>query len=131
MTRYLIAAGHDLLEECMRIGIAKRQMPAQHSKQYNTAAPDIRIEWVIIPLSFNHLRSGVARRRAKGLQLILLVVKRPKSKIDDFQLPIVIDEYIFWLQVTMRHTVAMQILNSFDDLLEEDAGLVLGDSALN
>lgn len=131
MTRYLIAAGHDLLEECMRIGIAKRQMPAQHSKQYNTATPNIRVEWVIILLRLDHLRSGVARRPTKGLQLILLIVKRPKSKIDDFQLPIVIDEYIFWLQVAVCHTVAMQILNSFDDLLEEDAGLVLGDSALN
>lgn len=28
----------------------------------------------------------------------------------------------------MRHTVAMQVLDRFYDLLEEDAALVLGDS---
>lgn len=91
MTWYLITAYHDLLEQSMGIGITKWQMPTQHSKQYDTAAPNIRIERVIIPLSLDHLRRRITRRPTKSLQLVLLIIKRPKSKIYDLELLIVID----------------------------------------
>lgn len=75
MTWYFVTASHDLLEQRMRIGITKRQMPTQHSKENDTTAPNIRIQWIIAPLSLDHLRRCVARRPAKVLQLIPLIVK--------------------------------------------------------
>lgn len=92
-------------------------MPTDHSKQYNTTAPNIRIEWVVIYLPFDNLGRSIARRPTKRFQQIL-IIEGSQPKIDKFKLPIIIDQYILRFQISMRYLIFMQILDCWDNLMK-------------
>ena len=62
MTRNLIFAVGYFMYEQLDLFLTKRQMPADHRKQYNPTTPNIRKQWVIIHLPLDNLRRGITWR---------------------------------------------------------------------
>ena len=85
-------------------------MPTDHSEQYNSTTPNIRIQWVVIYLPFDNLGRSIARRPTKRFQQIL-IIEGSQPEIDKFKLPIIIDQYILRFQISMRYLIFMQILD--------------------
>jgi hypothetical protein len=101
-------------------------MPTKHCEQNNPATPYIYKHWVVWIFGLDHLRRSIARRPAKSLKLILLIIKRTKSEINDLYLSIRIYEDIFWFEISMGNLILMKVLNSLYNLLEIGTSLILG-----
>jgi hypothetical protein len=76
-----------------------------------------------ISLSGDHLRGSVTRRPASSLESLTVFIGITKPKIDNFDAFVMVQEEIFWFEISMDDVESMDILNPCDDLLEELAGL--------
>lgn len=54
--------------------------------------------------AFDHFRACVARRATLGLKLLVFLVGVAKSKIDNFDRIVIIDQNIFRFKVSMSNT---------------------------
>ncbi len=102
-------------------------MTTKHREQNNPATPYIYKHWVVWTFGLNHFRCSIARRPAKSLKLILLIIKRAKPEVNDLDLSIGIYKDIFWFEISMGNFILMKVLNSLYYLLEIGAGLILGE----
>lgn len=125
----LVITGNDLFEERVRVSIAEWQVTAQHCKKNHSAAPQVHLLWKIARLCLYHFGSSITGRATKGRERGVVMVGCAKAKVYEFELPIVIYEYIFRFEVAVCDFVAVEVVDCLNDLLEVSASLILCNSA--
>jgi len=83
---------------------------------------------VVTTLSFDDFWGGIAWGAAKRSLIFAIYKLGTKPKINNFDLIIVVDEYILRFEISMGNMILMKIVNSCDNLLKVDANLILGES---
>ena len=119
MLRFLIDALFNLLIKNFSTLILVRQEPTYHSIEDNPTAPDIS-QFRIISLFHQHLRWSIARTATRGQQFLILLIEITKPEINKLNIILMIDQYIFRLDIPMRNPNRMQILHSIDQLLKKN-----------
>ena len=66
----------------------------------------------MIMLASDHLRCGVARATTCCLQGLPGAISIGQTKVDYFDVVVVIHEQVLWLQITMADTKLVKILNT-------------------
>jgi hypothetical protein len=64
----------------------------------------------VIPKTFYHLRCCIARTSTGSFEHLTLSVKISKTKINQFDIVVVVEEDIFWFQIPVYNTYFMNIL---------------------
>jgi hypothetical protein len=77
-----------------------------------------------VSFSNHDFRRNVLRRSTDGeSQLFFTVANFGQAKISDFNMPLRVQQYIFWLQISVDYISGMQILDGQQDF----GGIELGD----
>jgi hypothetical protein len=111
------------------VGILEGQISGDDSKEDDSTAPDIHAA-AVIALASDHFRSCIARRSASCLQQLPLVVGITQSEIDDLEAVAGVQKQIFEFEVPVGDPEFLEVGDAGDELLEEEAGLILGEGAL-
>lgn len=114
----LIVTSQDLLVKIGSFGVLKWQEATDHCIQYNTTAPDIRLQ-SSVPLASNHLRCSIAWRPTGSLQLLCTpgCIHVTQAKVNDFQCLIVVKEKILGLQISVADSTLVDVLDTTNKLL--------------
>jgi hypothetical protein len=59
------------------------------------------------------------------MQQLVFGVNVAQTEIDQFEVKLVVEQNILWLQISVHHAERMNVLNCVKELLEELAGLKL------
>ena len=116
----------------------KRKRTTNHRIQDNSTAPNINKLRIIRHFPLNHLWRGIAwrsTRRIKPLpwmnRSITFGISARQSKVNNFDLIIIINHDVFWFKIAMRNSHSMKILNPINELMENMAGLLLRNSSFD
>lgn len=129
-----VVAGQDLLVEHRLAVLVERQKAAEHRVERDPAAPHVHRDRVVqLPVYYlvtqAYLRSRVARRPARSLQLLVVVIQVPQSEIDQFQVLVFVDENVGGLNISMCTTDIVKVFDCRDEFTEEFASLDFGQPA--
>ena len=113
----------------MSIWVLKWQIATDKSKQDYSTTPNIH-QTAVITFTNDHLRSSIARRSAGSFQFLMLLIRIAQAEINDFELIVIIKQKIFQFQIPMWYFHISQILDSRDELPEEETSLWLLKMAL-
>ena len=115
---------HDFLVQSISIGVLKWKVATDHSKQDNTATPNVYLGAMVL-FAGDHLWSCVTWRTTRRFQSLFRLVGIAESKIDNFDLTVMIEEEVLGLHISMNYTELVEIVDPRDDLLKEFAGFLL------
>lgn len=104
--------------------VFERQVSADHCIQNDTAAPDVSSQSEVL-LALNHFWGRVARTSAGRLQPLAVFVQVAEAEVDDFDVVVMVEQKILWLQVSVHDAQLVDVLDARDDLLVHLCGLLL------
>jgi hypothetical protein len=130
-----IVPGEYLFVEGGGVGILKGQAAADHGEEDDPAGPDVDPQACVF-LAGDHFGGRVAGRPAGGLEQLDLVgaaeplvgVRQPE--VHDLYAPVEVDQQVLGLEVAVHHFQRVDVLDPVQDLLEDAAGLGLGQAFL-
>ncbi len=108
--RLLVFSRHDLFVELVGIGILKREVPAEHRVEDDSARPDIDVE-ALVSFAGDHLGSGIAGRATSSLEFFSGLVLVAESEVYDFDPFVFVEEQVLRLEVAMNDPVFVYILD--------------------
>ena len=94
------------------------------------------VNFFAVALSLDNLRRDIIWRPTCCVQklcpcLIPVALDECRQpKVRDLQIPIVVDEEVLWLQISVRHTLGVTVGDSIDELVKVHTGLCLFEVAL-
>jgi len=106
-----VVAVQNLLVELACIGVFEGEIPASHGVEDDTTAPNIRVKAMVL-LTGDHLRSSIARTSTSGLKGLSLLVHVRKTKINNLDVVLVIEEQVLGFQISVADFDPMNIFNS-------------------
>ena len=121
--RNQVVAVYDLLIQLARVRVLKRQVAAHHRIQNDAAAPDVRVQ-TLVSLASDHLRSSVARTATSRFEGVAFVVGVRQTEVNDFDVVLVVEQQVLWLQVAVTDAHLVDVLDARDDLLHKPARLL-------
>lgn len=87
----------------------KQGFPLEHLGKYASCAPDVDLYVVLLPCEHNLRRAVVSSRHVSRH---LGVLDSSQTKIANFQVTVLIDQNIAWLQVPVNHSGGMNIFEA-------------------
>mmetsp|Transcript_73652 Transcript_73652/g.159358 ORF Transcript_73652/g.159358 Transcript_73652/m.159358 type:complete len:451 (+) Transcript_73652:1224-2576(+) len=127
--RRAVACGKDLLVKLCRLLILEGEVAADKGEENDPTAPEVA-KGGHVAVAGNHLRCSVARRATGRLQELLIPEDVAQAEIYDFDTPVLIEQEILWLQVTVDYVHGMDLLNTCNYLVEEAGCLGFLDTAV-
>lgn len=112
---FVLASLYHVIELC-RVRVIEREEPETHSVQYDPRAPYINLGRVV-DLSTQHLRRSITGTATCSLERLSFGVNIAESEVNNFDIELIIQQYVLRLQVAMHHPHLLQVLNSAQDLL--------------
>jgi hypothetical protein len=100
----------DLSIELARIWVFKRKESTYHSIENDSAAPYINFA-TIVGLACNHLRGSVAGRPACCLERATWLVGVTKPKVNQLNIPFVVNQKVLRLEVSVYYIELVQVFN--------------------
>jgi hypothetical protein len=97
--------------------IFKRKIPTEQCKQNHTTAPYIT-QIGNIPLSCNHLWCSIAWRTTCRFEKLPILKSIAETEVDNFDVPVIIEQQILWLEITMNHVHFMDLLYTRKNLMK-------------
>lgn len=98
----------DLLEELVFISGSEGVVALEHHIEENSQRPHICEDGTVIDFG-NDFWSHVGRSPAKSINGLILPTSQTESKINQFELPMTINQDIFCLYISMYYISAMEI----------------------
>lgn len=96
-----------------------REVPEHEPVEQHAKSPNISFEWIVVLLVEQFW--GHVVRRASDLRLCCLS-HEGESQVYDLYFVILVDEYVVWLNISMRYFHFMKITHPFSDLPDYGPG---------
>ena len=106
---------------CFTLALERREA-ANHLTDQNAPAPDVCL--VVVAHLEHDLRSTVTRCAAvrKGAVISDIIQLLGKAKVDQLNVALLVDEYVFGLEVAVYYVHLMQLLDAEEHFSEVEAG---------
>ena len=117
----------DLEEQVADVSVVlvEGESAGEQGKQDHTAGPDVAGEAVVGDTRDDFGR-GVVGRPAGGLEQLVLGLEGGHAEVGDFDVVLVVEEQVFWLEVPVDNAQGVAVGYTDDDLAEVGDGLGLG-----
>lgn len=108
----------DFIEQlCLRLG-PERVVPLQHHVKEDTQRPHVCVNRTVVDLGY-YFRSHVSRGPAESIDCLILFASKTEPEVDQFELTVPVDEYIFCFDIPMDNISAMEIKQGLCDDINE------------
>ena len=118
MAWYFVLQMSNFPEQFFIVMSFKWKFSTNHDIEKDSKGSHIR-ELPQMLLFSNKFRSHIARRTAKHIQLLVFWYNNTETKIDDLNPVILINHYVFELDIPMDYIFGMTVLYSFSYLIED------------
>jgi hypothetical protein len=122
MVWQFVVALLDEFEELSGVRVVEGKEPATHRVEHNSQTPDVDLERVV-RLSAEHFRRCIAWTSTRSAEHFSPGIDIAESEVNNFDVILKIQKYIFRLEVSMDDPDLVQILNCVEQLLEILTGL--------
>ena len=124
MVRDVEVAGLNFLEQGGDEIVIKGEAADQKNIENDAAAPDVDFG-TSIQLAGDDLGCSIVGTTTARLQKVSVRHDVTEAKVGNFDVVVLVQEQILWLEITMDNLVAMTVLYRADDLLEHLPGFLL------
>lgn len=116
VVRKCVQAPADSLIKLLRILAFERKPSAEHGIKQNAACPDIG-RWSAVVSPLNNLWTHIAGGSTEHPEIGFAIGLTCEPEVDEFDLVVGVDDYVFKLDVSVRYFVLMKILDCLQQLL--------------
>lgn len=128
-TGHFVVGLQDFLVELLSVLVLEWEITTHHGIKYNATAPNVSTKPEVF-FALDHFRSCVTRTTTGSLEPLVLLVKVAQAEVDDFDAIVVIEQQIFWLQVSVDDAQFVNVLYAGDDLLVHFGSFILLEPAV-
>ena len=121
---YQIIAIQNLFVQLACIWVLEWKISTGHCIQNNTTTPYIRVQ-TVVTFTSNHLWSSITWTTTCSFQSIAIIIHVWEAKVNYLDVVLVVEQKIFWLQISVTNANFMDILNTRYYLLEKPTCFIL------
>ena len=119
----------DLLEQLGLVLGAEGVVALQQDVEEDAERPHVGVDGTVVQFG-DYFGGHVGGRAAEGVDGLVLLAAETEAEVDEFELPVAVDEDVFGLDVAVGDVEVVQVLEGLCDDQEELLGLGLGQAML-